>query len=58
MMEEQKKITEMGGTMRLGSYPCEIKEGSLELQGYTKQVIYPNVTVTGTNLTMRFTCTI
>ncbi len=29
MMEEQKKITTKGGTMRLGSYPCEIKEGSL-----------------------------
>jgi CTP synthase len=29
MMEEQKKIKMMGGTMRLGSYPCEIKEGSL-----------------------------
>lgn len=29
MMEEQKKITVKGGTMRLGSYPCEIKPGSL-----------------------------
>jgi CTP synthase len=29
MMEEQKKITTKGGTMRLGSYPCQIKEGTL-----------------------------
>ncbi len=29
MMEEQKKIKMMGGTMRLGSYPCMIKEGTL-----------------------------
>ena len=29
MMEEQKKITMMGGTMRLGAYPCEVVEGSL-----------------------------
>lgn len=29
MMEEQKKITKMGGTMRLGAYPCELKPGSL-----------------------------
>jgi len=29
MMEEQKKIKMMGGTMRLGSYPCEIKENTL-----------------------------
>ncbi len=29
MMEEQKKIKMMGGTMRLGAYPCEITPGSL-----------------------------
>jgi CTP synthase len=29
MMEQQKKIKMMGGTMRLGAYPCEIQEGSL-----------------------------
>ncbi|MBI1344558.1 MAG: CTP synthase [Terrimonas sp.] len=29
MMEEQKKVTKMGGTMRLGAYPCDIKEGTL-----------------------------
>ena len=29
IMEEQKKITAKGGTMRLGSYPCDIKAGSL-----------------------------
>src|SRR5215217_2202124 len=29
LMEEQKKVTAKGGTMRLGAYPCEIKEGSI-----------------------------
>jgi CTP synthase len=29
MMEEQKAITMKGGTMRLGAYPCDIKEGTL-----------------------------
>jgi CTP synthase len=29
MMEEQKKITMKGGTMRLGSYPCTISQDSL-----------------------------
>jgi CTP synthase len=29
MMEEQKKITTKGGTMRLGSYPCKVKPGTL-----------------------------
>lgn len=28
LMEEQKKITKMGGTMRLGAYTCELKPGS------------------------------
>jgi CTP synthase len=29
LMEVQKQITVKGGTMRLGSYPCSIQEGSL-----------------------------
>jgi CTP synthase len=29
LMEEQKEITMKGGTMRLGSYPCRIEDGSL-----------------------------
>ncbi|MEO9004993.1 MAG: CTP synthase [Ginsengibacter sp.] len=34
MMEEQKKITMKGGTMRLGSYPCVVKEGTLAYSIY------------------------
>lgn len=29
LMDEQKDITSKGGTMRLGAYPCTIKEGTL-----------------------------
>jgi CTP synthase len=29
LMEEQKTITEKGGTMRLGAWKCDLKEGSL-----------------------------
>jgi CTP synthase len=29
LMEEQKQVTAKGGTMRLGAYPCVIKEGTL-----------------------------
>lgn len=29
LMEAQKQITAMGGTMRLGAYPCEVKTGTL-----------------------------
>ncbi|RYY00337.1 MAG: CTP synthase, partial [Gammaproteobacteria bacterium] len=39
MMEEQKKITAKGGTMRLGSYPCEIREGSLASKIYGSTLV-------------------
>ena len=39
MMEEQKKITMKGGTMRLGSFPCIIKENSLAYRIYGKTEI-------------------
>ena len=34
MMEEQKKIKNMGGTMRLGSYDCKIIEGTKTYEAY------------------------
>lgn len=34
ILEEQKKITNKGGTMRLGSYPCHISSGTLAEQVY------------------------
>lgn len=34
IMEEQKNITDMGGTMRLGAYDCVLKEGSKVAQIY------------------------
>ncbi|MCC6448491.1 MAG: CTP synthase, partial [Chitinophagaceae bacterium] len=34
MMEEQKKIKMMGGTMRLGAYPCKLQEKSLAYKIY------------------------
>jgi CTP synthase len=39
LMEEQKKITAKGGTMRLGVYPCELKEGTLANTIYGKSAI-------------------
>ncbi len=39
MMEEQKKITMKGGTMRLGSYPCVIKKNSIASSIYGKTEI-------------------
>ena len=34
MMEEQKSITQMGGTMRLGAYECELVDGSRAYEAY------------------------
>ena len=34
LMKEQKLVTQMGGTMRLGEYPCEIRPGSRAFQAY------------------------
>ncbi|KQR67450.1 CTP synthase [Pedobacter sp. Leaf176] len=39
MMEEQKKITNKGGTMRLGAYPCDVKKGTKAFAIYGKQHI-------------------
>lgn len=36
LMEEQKEITAKGGTMRLGAYPCDVKEGTLAYTIYGK----------------------
>lgn len=39
LMEEQKKVTAKGGTMRLGSYTCHTKEGTLARTIYGKEAI-------------------
>jgi len=39
MMESQKSIKEKGGTMRLGSYPCVISEGTKAYDAYGKLLI-------------------
>mgnify|MGYP001436842772 FL=1 len=39
LMEEQKKITAKGGTMRLGAYSCDLKPGTLARKIYEKDTI-------------------
>ncbi len=34
LMEEQKNVTEKGGTMRLGAYPCRLEKGSKAAAAY------------------------
>ena len=40
IMEDQKDITNMGGTMRLGLYPCKLTPGSLVQEIYGEDLIY------------------
>ncbi|MBA3664280.1 MAG: CTP synthase [Bacteroidetes bacterium] len=39
ILENQKSISHMGGTMRLGSYACELEEGTLVRRIYDTQLI-------------------
>jgi len=39
LLSEQKCIKDLGGTMRLGAYPCEIKKNSLASKVYQKNLI-------------------
>jgi CTP synthase len=39
LMEDQKAITTKGGTMRLGSYPCELKPGTMANSIYGQSLI-------------------
>jgi CTP synthase len=39
IMENQKNVTDMGGTMRLGAYQCDLKKGSKAYQAYGKAKI-------------------
>ena len=40
LMEEQNEVTEKGGTMRLGAYPCEVMEGSLARKAYGEALVH------------------
>lgn len=39
IMEDQKNITEMGGTMRLGSWKCDLKKDSIVSKVYKSETI-------------------
>lgn len=39
LMSDQQGITEKGGTMRLGAYKCELKEGSKAFEAYGQKII-------------------
>lgn len=39
LLKEQKMVKDIGGTMRLGAYPCSIKKGTLAYRAYKKTSI-------------------
>jgi CTP synthase len=39
IMEDQKKVTKKGGTMRLGSYECKIRPKTKAFEAYNKELI-------------------
>ena len=40
LMPDQEDITDKGGTMRLGSYPCKVVEGTLAHEAYGNNLVY------------------
>ena len=40
LMPDQRGVTEMGGTMRLGVYPCETVEGSWTARAYKERLVH------------------
>ncbi len=39
LMPDQRDITDMGGTMRLGLYPCELQENTQAAKAYQKDLV-------------------
>jgi CTP synthase len=40
LMPDQKNVTDMGGTMRLGSYPCHVERGTITAKAYRESHIH------------------
>ena len=40
LMPDQNGVEDIGGTLRLGAYPCKLKEGSLARKLYGEELIY------------------
>jgi CTP synthase len=40
LMPEQRNVDQMGGSMRLGLYPCKLLPGSLAHKAYGEEVVY------------------
>lgn len=40
LLPEQKEVEDLGGTLRLGLYPCELKQETKAFAAYNKELVY------------------
>ncbi|MGM0607313.1 MAG: CTP synthase [Candidatus Muiribacteriota bacterium] len=40
LLPEQKEVEDLGGTMRLGAYPCKIESGTLAQKLYNEDIVF------------------
>ncbi|MEC9349585.1 MAG: CTP synthase [Planctomycetota bacterium] len=40
LMEDQNDVTEKGGTMRLGAYPCDLADGTIARKAYGEDLVH------------------
>jgi CTP synthase len=40
LLDEQREIVDLGGTMRLGAYPAKLRPGSIVQRAYGEEVVY------------------
>ena len=40
LMEDQNDVTEKGGTMRLGAYPCDLADGTIAKKAYGEDLVH------------------
>lgn len=40
LLAEQKNVSDMGGTMRLGAYPCKIQQGTKAYSAYLEELVH------------------
>jgi CTP synthase len=40
LLPEQREVEDMGGTMRLGLYPCKLQEDTKAIEAYAKELVY------------------
>lgn len=40
LLEEQEEVKNLGGTMRLGAYPCDLRRGTKARQAYRRETVW------------------